>query len=211
MRSTRAILIEKTPDLQHVVVGQTATFTIVGDEHGRRGVVRDHGDDVVAPNCNRAAGSIPLLLASPATPNSFTYTCTMTVTGDVTNVATTVGQPSDNNGTPLPGTTPVTDNDDAVVDAINPSILIEKTPDLQHVVVGQTATFTIVVTNTGDVALSGVTVTDPVAPNCNRAAGSIPLLLASPATPNSFTYTCTMNRDGRRHERGDDGRSAVGQ
>ena len=135
-------------------------------------------------------------MASPATPNSFTYTCTMTVTGDVTNVATTVGRRRTITARRSPGTNPVTDNDDAVVDAINPSIMIEKTPDLQHVVVGQTATFTIVVTNTGDVALSGVTVTRCRGAELQRAAGSIPLLLASPRHANSFTYTCTMTVTG---------------
>ena len=87
---------------------------------------------------------------------------------------------------------PVTDDDTAVVDVINPSILIEKTPDLQYALVNGTATFTIKVTNTGNVPLANVSVTDALAPSCNRAAGTIPLLLPSPGTPNSFTYTCTV-------------------
>ena len=150
-----SILIEKTPDLQHVVVGQPATFTIVVTNTGDVALSGVTVSDVVAPNCNRAAGSIPLLLASPATPNSFTYTCTMTVTGDVTNVATTVGQPSDNNGTPIARHDPGDGQRRRGGRCDQPAILIEKTPDLRHVVVGQPATFTIVVTNTGDVALSG--------------------------------------------------------
>ena len=72
------------------------------------------------------------------------------------------------------------------------SILIEKTPDLQYALVGGTATFTIKVTNTGIVPLTNVTVTDPLAPSCNRAAGTIPTLLPAPGVPNSFTYTCTV-------------------
>ena len=90
-------------------------------------------NDPLAPSCNRAAGTIPVLLPAPGVPNSFTYTCTVTVTADFTNIATTTGQPSTPGGTPLPGTTPVTDDDDAVVDVIHPAILVEKTPDLQYV------------------------------------------------------------------------------
>ena len=75
-------------------------------------------------------------------------------------MASVSGQPSGPTGTPLPGTNPVTDDDTADVDAINPKVLIEKTPDLQYVVLNGTATFTIKVTNTGDVALSNVSVTD---------------------------------------------------
>ena len=65
--------------------------------------------------------------------------CTATVTADFTNVADVTGD--DPNGDP------VTDTDDAEVDAINPAIDIQKTPDLQTLVAGDDATFTITVTN----------------------------------------------------------------
>jgi uncharacterized repeat protein (TIGR01451 family) len=68
---------------------------------------------------------------------------------------------------------------------INPSIKIEKDPDTPAVVAGDTATFTIVVTNTGDVTLANVSVTDAQAPGCARAN------LGSLAPGASTTYTCT--------------------
>ena len=53
------------------------------------------------------------------------------------------------------------DSDAADVDVIVPAVDIEKTPDTQQVVSGADATFTITVTNTGDVVLDGpFTVTD---------------------------------------------------
>ncbi len=191
-----SILVEKTPELQYVVVGQTATFTIKVTNTGDVALSGISVSDPLATNCSRSAGQIPTLFPTPGTPNSFQYTCTVTVTGDFTNVANASGQPSDSNGQPLPGTDPVTDDDTAVVDSINPSILIEKTPDLQYVVVGQMATFTIKVTNTGNVALSGITVSDALSPDCARTAGQIPTLLPSPSAPNSFQYTCTATING---------------
>ena len=66
-------------------------------------------------------------LFAPILGASTTYTCTVIVTADMTNIATVTGQPSDSGGTPLPGTTPVTDDDDAVVDVIHPAIHLVKT------------------------------------------------------------------------------------
>ncbi len=68
---------------------------------------------------------------------------------------------------------------------IDPAIDIQKTPDTQQVVAGGTATFGITVTNTGDVALDGVTVTDPVAPDCDATIGTL-------AGGASTSYSCTM-------------------
>jgi uncharacterized repeat protein (TIGR01451 family) len=66
----------------------------------------------------------------------------------------------------------------------SPSIDIEKTPDTQTIFDGLTATFTITVTNTGNVALSDVAVTDAATPSCDNTWSS----LAAGAVQ---TYTCT--------------------
>jgi uncharacterized repeat protein (TIGR01451 family) len=66
----------------------------------------------------------------------------------------------------------------------NPAITIQKNPDAQTVSVGGVATFRITVTNNGDVALRNVTVTDQLAPGCNRRLGTL-------AAGASRTYTCT--------------------
>ena len=67
----------------------------------------------------------------------------------------------------------------------NPSLTIDKSPDIQTVTSGQTATFTITVSNDGNVTLTGVTVSDPEAPNCDRDIGNM-------APGDSVTYTCTL-------------------
>ena len=87
------------------------------------------------------------------------------VRADFTNVADVTGD--DPNGVP------VEDSDDAAVDVINPAIAIEKTPDSQQARSGDTVTFTIVVTNTGDVDLTDVEVTDAVAPACDNVIGCL--------------------------------------
>ncbi len=67
-----------------------------------------------------------------------------------------------------------------------PGLDIQKTPDTQTVVEGDDATFTIIVTNTGQTDLFGVTVTDPLVPACDNVIGNLPVG-SSPVT-----YTCTV-------------------
>jgi len=134
-------------------------------------------------------------LASMAPNASVTYTCSLAnVTAGFTNVAVATGSP--------PSGADVTASDSAQVTVttptapVNPSapltpprvgapaITIVKGPSLQTVSLGGTATFRITVTNTGDVVLHDVTVTDPKSSDCNRDLGTI-------AAGGSRAYTCT--------------------
>ena len=84
---------------------------------------------------------------------------------------------------------PVTGSAAAVLDVVHPAIAITKvrTPTPGHPVrPGDPVSFQITVTNTGDVPLTGVTVTDPLLPSCTRTIG----VLAAGAT--ITPYTCTM-------------------
>jgi len=71
------------------------------------------------------------------------------------------------------------------VDALAaPSIDIQKTPDTQSVVEGESAAFTITVTNTGDLDLTDVVVSDPLSSDCDRNIGA---MVAGAVQ----TYSCT--------------------
>lgn len=100
----------------------------------------------------------------------------------LTNIATITGTDA-----PIGGNT-LSASDTAVVNIdapdLVPSIDIQKTPDSQTVFDGLTATFTITVTNTGNVDLTNVVVTDPATPSCDKTFAT----LAIGATE---TYSCT--------------------
>jgi uncharacterized repeat protein (TIGR01451 family) len=71
------------------------------------------------------------------------------------------------------------------VDVIHPAIEIEKLPESQTVETGAAAVFTITVRNAGDVALTGVTVSDAQAPQCGLVVGEL-------AARGSERYTCVV-------------------
>jgi uncharacterized repeat protein (TIGR01451 family) len=66
-----------------------------------------------------------------------------------------------------------------------PGISLAKTPDAQTVRNGSDVTFTITVTNTGEVGLSTVQVIDPLAPQCDRTFAGL-------AARASVSYACTI-------------------
>lgn len=74
---------------------------------------------------------------------------------------------------------------DAGFIAMGPAINIQKMPDLQIIPSGGTAVFKIVVTNTGNVPLVNVAVTDPMSPDCNVTIGNL-------AVGASYSYTCSI-------------------
>jgi len=157
--SAASISIAKAADPM-VVRGSSAVFTIEITNTGDVTLTNVTVSDVEAPDCNRA-------FAELLPGGHRNYDCSVpSVTDDFVNTATVTGT------TPVSGE--VTHSDTAAVDVIDPSIQIAKTPDLQTVVRGEGASFVIGVTNTGDVTLTNVTVSDAEASDCDRVFAELP-------------------------------------
>ncbi|MFW2380169.1 MAG: DUF7507 domain-containing protein, partial [Acidimicrobiales bacterium] len=105
------------------------------------------------------------------------FTCTTAITADITNTA--IATATD----PVLGSISATDSVD--VDIIAPSISIAKGPENQDAPENGEAVFDIVVTNDGDVDLTDVFITDPLAPSCER-------FLRSLANGASYSYECSL-------------------
>jgi len=144
--------IQKGPDIQHVLAGMTATFQITLSNVGDLDLADVIVSDPLVPACDH--GPVSLAVGEQAS-----YGCGATVSLGFTNVVTATG--STHAGRP------VSDTDQAVVDILELSVAIEKTPDFQGVWSGEPASFTIGVANLGSLDLTGVTVSDPQAPDCN--------------------------------------------
>jgi len=165
------IEISKTPDSQTVRSNSTVTFTISVVNTGDVTLSDVTVSDVRAPNCARTVGTLTV-------GDDYAYACTApSVTDDFVNIATATGTP--------PVGTVVGDTDTAFVDVIHPDIEIVKTPNEQTIVSSSTVTFTIAITNTGDVSLSDVVISDAQAPNCAQTVGTL-------AAGGDLTYACTV-------------------
>lgn len=106
--------------------------------------------------------------------------------GDYANLGTVVGKRRDD------PTKTVTDDDPSHYNTRRPDIDIRKQiegPDSRTFAPGSTVTFEIAVTNTGNLDLTNVQVSDPTLPACDRTIGA----LAAGAT---VTYNCTTTLGG---------------
>jgi len=117
------------------------------------------------------------------------------VTGSIVNVATATGT--------APDESTVTDDDDETVTADqDASIDLDKSADPQtYSAVGNEITYTFVVTNDGNVTLTGVTVTDPLdglsaityVPGSSTEGSPEGTLLPAESATYEATYTITQD------------------
>ena len=87
----------------------------------------------------------------------------------------------------------------------HPHLTIAKSPDEQTIENSAPVTFSITVTNDGDVALDNVEVTDVKAPNCNRAIGTL-----APGAHSSYQCTLSDVRESFTNVASAKGKPAVG-
>jgi uncharacterized repeat protein (TIGR01451 family) len=177
-----AIDVTKTATPPVIHAGEAVTWTIT---------VKNTGDSPLAPvkltddtttSCSRAFDSLDAGAAQ-------TYTCTANPSTTTTNAVTATG--TDRSGRP------VTDTASATVTVISPALTITKDASPTTVRAGDRITFTITVTNAGDVPLTGVAVTDDRTPACAQTFGTLAprakqtYTCTAPAPPDDFTNTAT--------------------
>ncbi|WP_329053745.1 hypothetical protein OG738_12350 [Amycolatopsis sp. NBC_01488] len=156
---TPALTLAKdaTPDV--VRAGDLITFTITVANAGDTPLSEVAVTDDRTPACARTIGALP-----PR--GRQTYTCTAPAPpDDFTNTAVASGKDQ------LGRTVKVTD--DAVVDVIHPGVALAAQASPTAVREGDTVTWTITATNTGDVPLTGVTVTDDQVAGCAKPLGTL--------------------------------------
>jgi len=186
------ISMTKTGQPDPVVVNNPLTYTILVANGGPSDATHVVLSDILPaevtlgsamPSQGNCSGTSTVICNLGNLPDGTTATVTIVVTpttpGRIANTASVTGDEFD----------PDTTNNTAIasVGVVNPAIAIAKTPDSQTVPSGSDAAFTIAVTNTGDVPLSNVRVTDASAPDCDR-------LLADLAVGANASYTCTAAR-----------------
>ena len=165
------IAIEKTPDTQEIAQGGTANFTITVTNTGSIDLENVTVDDPLAPDCDHTIGS--LTVGSGADYSCQLTTVTQSFLNTATVTASAVGTGAE-----------TTDSDSAFVKVGNPNIKIVKSPDVQTILKGDTALFSIIVLNTsGSVDLKDVQVFDPLTPSCNKTIGNL-------AAGASHNYSC---------------------
>ncbi len=169
----------------------TAAYAAIGDTIDYTFSVTNTGNVPLSPvTVNDAsldsAATCPASLAAGATD---TCTGTHTVTqadltaGSFTNTATATG-------TPPAGLNPVTSTSSSVtVPVAQPSISLTKTGIASGDTAGDTVTYGFEVTNTGNVALDPVTVTDPTVGPVTCPSGPLAAAASVACTPVAYTLT----------------------
>ncbi len=167
---TPALTLTKNAAPGTVRVGDPITFTITVANAGDAPLTEVAVTDDRTPACARTIGALP-----PR--GRQTYTCTTPAPpDDFTNTAAASGK--DELGRRVKVT------DDAVVDVIHPGVALAAQASPAAVREGDTVTWTITATNTGDVPLTGVTVADDQVAGCAKPLGTLQPQATS-------AYTCT--------------------
>ncbi len=162
-----------------IPVGDTVTYQIRVVNTGSIDLSNVEVVDPTVPACDNT-------FATLAAGAQEIYTCTTTATDQtVTNTVTATGE--------TPGSNEPEDDDDAEHQTyginIDKQVLNPVTGQFEEyteIPDGDEVTFQIIVTNTGSVELTNVTVSDPQVPNCDT-------VIATLAAGASETYTCTLN------------------
>jgi len=176
----------------HISISKTlypTTFASLGQELSYVFVAKNDGN-VSLTNVTITDTKVASLVCNPVQPASLEVSASMTCIGTytVTQADLDAGSITDTaNASGIPPSGPAVSSSvsNTATSTATADITITMLPASQSIDYDATATFNITVTNTGAITLSGVNVTDTLAPNCNRSAIGV---MAPGATT---TYPCT--------------------
>ena len=171
--SSPAISIAESPGAQTIASGTAASFTILVTNTGDVTLTNVGVTDALAPNCNQTSAGIAAL-GSMAPGASVSYNCSLSgATGSFTNLAVTTATPPAGPAVTASASAAVTVAAPPAIVVAKPAITISEDPKSQTVGAGGIATFTITVTNAGNVALTDAAVADPLSADCSRRLGTL--------------------------------------
>ncbi len=171
------LTLVKTASAAYARSGQTITFTIGVTNSGLAALAPITITDALAPACSQ------VLTAGLTVGQGSSYTCTQAITADLTNVAVATGTAVNGIGQPPV----ITATASAQVTMIDPALQLDKTAAAAVIRSGGTASFTLTVTNTGNITLTGLALTD-------AACDTPPTLSATTlAASGVATATCTVS------------------
>ncbi len=167
----------QNPSLQIVKATSTASFAAAGDTLAYTFKVTNNGNVTITaiaiadPTVSGLSCPVSTLAPGASTTCSATHTVTSTdvQNGQAANTATVTGTPP--TGTAL---TPIGSNTVTVALNAQPGLSVVKSANLASFSsIAQSVTFTFVVTNTGNVAVSGLSVADPMTSGVTCALTSL--------------------------------------
>lgn len=172
-------VVKATPELTYSILGTDVpyTFTVTNTGNVTMTAIAVSDPTTTAVNC-----ALSSLAPDASTICSATHTVTQADldAGSIVNTAAVVGTPP--NGAPI---TPVASNTIAIPAVQGPALSIGKTTTTVNVsAVGTVIPYTFVVTNTGNVTMGALAVSDP-----NATAINCPLTILGPTA----STTCTGN------------------
>ncbi len=189
-----ALALGLTPATQTVTSGQAAGFTISVANTGNVTLTGVSVGDGPVPGCGAVIGTL-------APGASTSYSCSLGgVTAAFTNLAVATGTPPAGPNVSASASAGVNVVEPFVPPTImarpaitthppittHPSITISTQPKMQTIPAGATASFVITVSNSGDVILGAVSVSDPLAAGCARGLGSL-------AAGAARSFSCTRS------------------
>lgn len=188
-------LVKTSSDTAGVAEGDMLTYSYLVTNTGNISLTNVGVSDVHSGTGTFSAITPASVDLAPGDNQTFTATYTVTQADidagtDITNTATTAATPA--NGT----YTPSTDDETVTLEPAVPSLTMVKTAsDTTNVAVDDVITYTYLVTNTGNVGISDIVVTDVHSGTGILSAISPANVTLAPGGMQSFTATYTVTQD----------------